>query len=922
MGQETPVEEERTTIETEEPAAETEPGRRILERGQLITELVKGSLNYTLHTINRAFYRQFGWEDDGSDWFYVEEAFDGYVIVYHSGLPVDEYYLVTYERTGESFTFAPRDQWEVVELSYRMKSVEVRESMQTKRGKKIQEIIPSAARLAEAKANKPRRIYADLAQADVVNGNGRRYPLVVLREAVKEAQDHLNESLSQGRAYLLGESEHPRDKRQNPQLTQTIIVWKEITLNESDGWVRVAGDMIENTIGKDAIITMDAGVLPGISLRAYGESKLIDEKGQQVEEVQWMRLTGADLVLNPGFQDAAVTLLENSEAEMADNTSTQPAGGNQGGSAVPPAPVVNPLDEAQAKQIAQSAIAEHETRKAAEAAAAAEKAAHETRERQEKELRERLGLSPDANITEAMVAQAQRLAEFEAKELAATVTVHVNTAVKESAYPELIKQSFKAFIEGRKPKTKEEAEKVIAEAKGVFDPLAAAMRLKGMGMSDVQILGDVLENAAGVPSFAIASHEIAESMRKRGDWLPVNDERRKGYEGRGELMRRKYLERYDEMYQVQLKKESAQWQEAMLSTQLDLPYSVLRAIIDEAYPILIAAQAFDFDVVSQNPLKVFYEMQFVGESGFSVTAANEAFTSDHDVWVALAGFNIDLAGLTVTSDPAGTTYTLGTDYVIDYLAGRVKVLSTGTMANATGFLANYTYNAIRKGENQGIERARATVSSTTLEMVAERLATEITSETIKFSQSQLGFDAVARTINLLVKQVMKIVDGNLLNTATGLAASVANNFGGTWTSAIDSLDLLEQYIGVAKALVGNRNYTPTFVAMSLTNAERLSNSDHFTEAGSRPDSVLSADGMVGRIKGLPVFQSTQMSDSFILVANREIVQYRTMGDMQLLGPFHSIDSNRKLVAASQWYTEEYNGFISPIPSKAALVRVV
>jgi hypothetical protein len=360
----------------------------------------------------------------------------------------------------------------------------------------------------------------------------------------------------------------------------------------------------------------------------------------------------------------------------------------------------------------------------------------------------------------------------------------------------------------------------------------------------------------------------------------------------------------------------------MLSTQLNLPYSVLRAIIDEAYPMLIAAQAFDFDVVSQNPLNVFYEMQFVGETGFSVAVVEEAFISDLDVWVALDGFNIDLAALTITSDPAGTTFVLGDDYVIDYLTGRIMVLTTGSMVDATGYLANYTYNNIRKGENLGIERARATVASTTLSLVAERLATEITNETIKFSQSQLGFDAVARTINLLVKQVMKIVDGNLLNTATGLAASVPNNFGGTWTSATDDLDVLETYIGVAKALVGNRNYTPTFIAMSLTNAERLSNSDHFTEAGSRPDSVLTADGMVGRIKGLPLFQSTQMSDSFILVANREIVSYRTMGDMQLLGPFHSIDSDRKLIAASQWYTEEYNGFISPIPQKAALVRVV
>lgn len=74
----------------------------------------------------------------------------------------------------------------------------------------------------------------------------------------------------------------------------------------------------------------------------------------------------------------------------------------------------------------------------------------------------------------------------------------------------------------------------------------------------------------------------------------------------------------------------------------------------------------------------------------SRTVTDESFTSSYDTWVDLANKPIDMQQtVTVTSDPAGTTYTEDTDYIIDYAQGRIQVLSTGSMADATGFLIDY-----------------------------------------------------------------------------------------------------------------------------------------------------------------------------------------------------------------------------------------
>jgi len=70
----------------------------------------------------------------------------------------------------------------------------------------------------------------------------------------------------------------------------------------------------------------------------------------------------------------------------------------------------------------------------------------------------------------------------------------------------------------------------------------------------------------------------------------------------------------------------------------------------------------------------------------------EAFNSVFDTPVALAHSNLNASAAAVVKSADGaTTYTAGADYTVDYAAGTITVLSTGTMLDATAYQIAYSY---------------------------------------------------------------------------------------------------------------------------------------------------------------------------------------------------------------------------------------
>lgn len=768
--------------------------------------------------------------------------------------------------------------------------------------KKFQEVLLNPITLAESQGDGARRVKGVGITADVLNANGRRYPASVLEAAVNKAKERLNESLSQGRAILLGEAEHPSDKGGRSNILETVVKWDDISFDGRS--VHLEGVILPTVKGKDILALMESGVMPGISQRAYGSSRTVKENGKNVEVIEDLTITGYDFVLEPSDPFGRALTLESKiiqdNPEMDELT-------------------LEALREKNPALVAQI-IAESDNKKKAELEAELSRRDEKARETKRAldeanaALRAELGIGETDDLQEAVRERNERLALLEAKEAQAKVDAFVAKEIDGLKYPAAMKTTFAEAVKAQTPKTVDEAKAIIIAKRKEYDGLAANIELVSRGYG-IQMLGDVLESELGIPEFARGSHEITESLVQAGK-AHRRDPRRA--ETLSEVYAARYLKKYDEKYRAELRRESQLFNEAELTTDLNLPYSVMRAVIAEAIPMLVSANVFDFGTIDTAPTRIYFEA-YSAESGAVGTVTDEVVVGTLDTWVSMANNRLNPGTVVLTNSGASTTYVEWVDYVIDYEEGKLCTLSTGATTAAQSLKIDYTYNAVRKGENQPIERAKETLTYQTLEVEADRLATEISKEAVVFSRSQLGWDATTRTISALIERLARFIDRDIIYKALASVHSISGNSGGTYDRSSGTLDEFVRYIGVAKAKVYNRWYQPTSILASVTNAELLSNWEGFKRDGFA-NATLAASGFAGSVKGLPIFESTQMSDDFVLVVNRELVMHRVLQPMTLEGPFPSYSSN-KLLPNKQYYVEEFNGSIAPIPQKGAYVKL-
>lgn len=858
-----------------------------------LAELTRGSYEYAAEELARAWREQ----TFGMDYVLVETFADA-VIVRELEAPADEFWRVPYERDADGrIVFAPRAEWERVLAGYAPQEVQ-EAARRTGRRRLTEELEAPKAELLEAAQApngqaRPRRIRINgLMRAGVVNGNGRRYPAEVLEAAVREWRTHLHESAGQGRLKILtGEADHPDDKgHRRPQFLETVVKWTDVKFDGVN--VNVEGEIIPTSKGKDLLTLMEAGVRPGGSVRGYYEAKPVREDGRVVEQVTWCQITGADLVGDPSFENVADLLESKRRAGAMGDT----------GDETMDAEKLMELIKAH-PELFKGVVAES-VREMTEAQIKALEA----------QVRAALQIDEKADLTQALAEAAEAKRKLEAEAKRQRIEAAIGEAVKGLSYGKELNEAFAAELRESVTEPEQVASKAAALRKR-YDQIVSAARLAGMGYRGVQVLGPVLERETGWPEFARAAWEFSESMVKRGIAKRRNFNEPKTI---NEQMAARVLERFDQVFRLPLMRE-AQLAETETSSDLNLPFSVSRAILAEVWPELVATSIFDVDVTEQTPVRVYYEdYQDVG--GKHTTITDESVTAAHNTWVSLAHKMLEPGTVVVTGSGGSPTYTEGTDYVMDYLDGAIYVLSTGGISNGATILVDYHYDAVREGENAAIQRGKMVLSYATLDCKANRLATQITNEAVVFSRSQMGWDATARTLAGLTNELRKEIDRALMYNALSRALIVASNSGGTWTAASDPLINLVSYIGAAKVKVANRYFTPDWVLLSLGNSDVLANWDGFTAAGSRNDATLNANGYVGRLKGLPVFASTEFSSAYALVGNRQIVHYRIYQPMQLKGPYPSYSSD-KLVAADQWYAEQYDGAVSPVPGKAAYVKI-
>lgn len=782
-------------------------------------------------------------------------------------------YEISWQAAGEGFAFGTPVKVERVTRYENVTTPAQSVSESKDKGERFTELLEQRLTLTEASGDGPRRVRAIGITADVINENGRRYPRAVLAEALSNLNTSFGKSAGQGRLILTGEAEHPGSKGGRANILETVIKWETAALN-AEGRVILEGVILPTGKGKDVQVLVENGVQVGISQRGYGKFEAIEENGQPINEVTQLVITGYDLVAEPSDPNASILESRGEPAREQETTMSDEQ---------------KAQNEAQVKE---------------------QRALRAQLDEAQKLLKEK-----DAVLVEAQKAETELIERKRQEAIGKAIT----EATKDLKFGDDMNKLFVESVKAANPADGEAVKTLVEAKRKEYDAMAAAAKLGTMGKKPggpVIEVASAFEEGTGWPEYAKASWELAESIR-RGTMQPARDLLKP--KTVNEEFTRLYLAKFDEQYARHLKRENAEFLEATVASDLNLPYSASRAIIAEAFPTLVATSIFDVGLTDTAPTRVYFEAT-TGESGYTGTVTDEVVVSSDDTWVALDYKRLTPGTVVLTHTSGSPTYTEGTDYVIDYEGGRMMNFSGGAISDAQSLKIDYTYTAIRLGENQPIERAKTTLSYQTLDVMADRLATEITREAIVFSRSQLGWDVTSRTLTNLVRQVRRKIDQGLIYMGLGAALQVVSNSGGTWTAATDPYSELVEKIGVARVKVANRFYEPTFLLVSATNSDKLANWDGFTAAGKRPDADLNANGYVGRLKGLACFESTEMSDAYALVGNRELVAHRIFSAMQIMGPYPSYSSN-KLVAADQYYAEEFNGSLAPVPGKGSYVKI-
>lgn len=727
-----------------------------------------------------------------------------------------------------------------------------------------------------------KRVKAIGISAGIVNRNRRRYSRAVLADAVQRLNSKLNESAGQGRLILTGEAEHPSDKGGRANILETVFKWDAVSLNAA-GQVVLEGTIIPTSKGRDLQAIAESGVPIKLSQRGYGEMSTIKEGGQTIDDVTYLEITGYDAVAEPS--DPTAGLIESQQ----------------------------PVQETKKTMNLEELL-----RLLAEKPEMKEAIMKQFGLTDSSQLAESFGLTSASDIRKAIEEGAELKRQAEEARRKVAVEEAILAACKDLPYGAMNTDFVEAVRKGT-PDTPNEVKALVEAKRSEWDLLFSKTKLAGMGKADsgVKVLGPVFERETGRPEFTRPAFALNESLIKRGE-----GHRRDVLKGESpaEILTAALLERFDKLHQSKLIQEARSFEEAEQTSDLSLPYSVSRMIIEQAYPELVAANVFDFGVASNSPERIYFEA-YSGESGASPAVTSETIVAIHNDWASIANKRLQPGTVTLTNSGASTTYTDGTDYVIDYEDGKLYVFSTGAITNSQSLRINYTYDKYRAGEMVAIQRAKNSLTYTQLDMVADRLATQISREAIVFSRSQMGYDAVTRTLGNLVRLVRRKIDKDILYKALSRSLIQASNSGGTWTAASDDPALLVKYIGVAKTKVYSRFYEPTGILMSTTNSDRLSNWDGFKMQGFA-NAVLTSAGFSGSVKGLPIFASPEYPDTYVQVINRELVAHRIYQPMQMFGPFPSYDSNGNLIGADQYYCEEFNGSIVPVSQKTSHVKIV
>lgn len=772
-------------------------------------------------------------------------------------------------------------------------------------------------------AKQTRTIVATGMTANAINQNNRIYPLEVVKQAIDEA----TQNIMAGRP-LVGQIDHPDEyDAESEKLKKVAVNWRTIQLKGNS--VELRGLLSPDSVGQrvESFIAMEMTI--GISMRGYGFVEPIEINGQVIYQIVELHLQAFDFVLHPADANGKVLTMEAVQMDAGtSNLDTLKQKHPDAYSKIEAEFKAKALQESEAaKKLADEAKSkEAETTKLAdlaklELAHEAEKEALKiAAKEQERQLRQTLGISDDVDLMQVITDNANKAKVAEQEALNREIRKFITDSLAKTAYPQPMKNGIMDGVMEQKPTSVEVAKRMLDSQFKIFDSIMVSSELskKGATVPNLKV-APVFETETKMPEYFRPAYQIMESLQIHNigpRWKPMSPT------SKNQNFAARYLEHAAKSpdFAEKLRDDLNRFNEAGTTTaDLNLPYSVMMGIIAQAVPQLVASSIFPFGLMTSS-VELAYFDRLSNEDDKFVVVNDEAVVAVHDTDVKLTGSRIKLGSVSVRV--GSTVMTLGDDYLLDCVDGTIQALSDGAITNGATMLVDYSYENIRRGENQAIQRAKTRLDRIIMEAKADRLATVLTDEALLFTQSQLGDNLLTRSLGQLVNDIRKTIDGNIFAKAINAAMRVRNNNAGNWSSTNDSLDKFAELVGQAKSLIVNRYYPAEFLLISYTSGEKLSNWKDFSAAGMRADSELYDNGFVGKLKGLPVYHSTEFTDGYGLVGNSQLILHRVFKAMALKGP-HPVreEVNGKLIAAQEYYVEEYNSTAVPVNEKASYFTI-
>ena len=101
-------------------------------------------------------------------------------------------------------------------------------------------------------------------------------------------------------------------------------------------------------------------------------------------------------------------------------------------------------------------------------------------------------------------------------------------------------------------------------------------------------------------------------------------------------------------------------------------------------------------IVGTKEFKYVHEVELDQDQGSHAgDTASVGYGTTYTAWIYLAYKPVKEGSVVVTNAAGTTTYTLNTDYRVDYINGKIQLLSGGAMAASTAYLVDYTKSKIQ-----------------------------------------------------------------------------------------------------------------------------------------------------------------------------------------------------------------------------------